>query len=254
MSAATQDVQIASDAQRGTHWQQRMVSLHSCDALEWLRKCPAAMFDAVISDPPFAGAGGISHGKTSRPDYQFFEYWFTDIARELIRVAKPDARIFLWCDWRTATIYDKAFQNACAAYDNWWVSQLLIHERGHWGMGRPFRNAVDYIAVIRGKNTEWGDRIPKNQTNWFSDYHYFGKHEHHPAEKSVAVAKRLVQWATDPGMKVLDPFAGGGTTGVACNELGRECVMVESNERFVQAIRARMEANKEAHQPSLGEV
>jgi site-specific DNA-methyltransferase (adenine-specific) len=42
----------------------------------------------------------------------------------------------------------------------------------------------------------------------------FGKH---PTQKPVDLLTRIVKASTKPGDIVLDPFNGGGTTGVACN-------------------------------------
>lgn len=42
------------------------------------------------------------------------------------------------------------------------------------------------------------------------------------------------------GDRVLDPFLGSGTTGVVCNELGRDCTGVELNEEFAELARSRL--------------
>jgi site-specific DNA-methyltransferase (cytosine-N4-specific) len=39
---------------------------------------------------------------------------------------------------------------------------------------------------------------------------------------------------------VLDPFFGSGTTGVVCNELGRQCTGVELNEDYAELARKRL--------------
>ena len=52
-----------------------------------------------------------------------------------------------------------------------------------------------------------------------------GQH-HHPTQKPVA----LMQWClgfVQSARTILDPFAGSGTTGVACVELGRKFVGIE---------------------------
>jgi hypothetical protein len=39
--------------------------------------------------------------------------------------------------------------------------------------------------------------------------------------------------------KVLDPFAGSGTTGMVALELGRKAVLIELNPKYVELIRQR---------------
>ena len=49
--------------------------------------------------------------------------------------------------------------------------------------------------------------------------------------------RELVRWlvrlVTPPGGLVLDPFLGSGTAIIACEELGRACVALELEPRFV---------------------
>ena len=45
---------------------------------------------------------------------------------------------------------------------------------------------------------------------------------------------------TDEGETVLDPFAGSGTTGRACKDLGRKCILIEREEKYCDVIIRRM--------------
>jgi len=210
------------------------------DCLDLLPKIPDGSIDAVVTDPPFAITGGLSNGMTSRNDTQFFEHWFADVARELIRVTKPEGCMFLWCDWRTVNVLDRAFARASERYVPWWVSQVIVHNRKMIGMGSPFRNQCDWIAVVRGQKTDWGGRIPNTTPNVFDEYSYYGKHDNHPAEKTETAARRLVEWATVEGEIVLDPFCGSGTTCVAAREARRRWIGIEREEEHVATSKKRL--------------
>lgn len=57
----------------------------------------------------------------------------------------------------------------------------------------------------------------------------------HPTQKPLA----LMTWCLGlvPEAKtVLDPFAGSGTTGRACKDMGRRCVLIEREERYCREI------------------
>lgn len=60
----------------------------------------------------------------------------------------------------------------------------------------------------------------------------------HPHEKPVALMQRLIE-KCPPGV-IVDPFAGSGTTGRACKDLGRKCVMIELEERYAEIAARRM--------------
>jgi DNA modification methylase len=117
---------------------------------------------------------------------------------------------------------------------------MLYHHRQMPGMGKPFRNSVDTIAYVRGPKSS-GSRIPNTTLNWISDYWYYGKHANHPAEKSVNVARQLVEWCSDPGDVILDPFAGGGTSLIAAKQSGRKAIGIEMEERFCEVIVKRLQ-------------
>lgn len=48
------------------------VTLYCADCLDVLREMPNGCADALVTDPPFAFAGGLSNGITSVADDQFF--------------------------------------------------------------------------------------------------------------------------------------------------------------------------------------
>lgn len=62
----------------------------------------------------------------------------------------------------------------------------------------------------------------------------------HPTIKPVDLMRWLVRLITPPGGTVLDPFAGSGTTGMACMAEGIDCILVEREAEYVADIKARL--------------
>jgi DNA modification methylase len=62
----------------------------------------------------------------------------------------------------------------------------------------------------------------------------------HPTVKPIALMRWLVRLVTPPGGLVLDPFAGSGTTGIACALEGLSFIGVEREADYVAIARARM--------------
>ena len=62
----------------------------------------------------------------------------------------------------------------------------------------------------------------------------------HPTQKPLAVIERMLLASCPRGGLVLDPFAGSGTTAVACARNGRRYVGFEVNAGYVATARARL--------------
>lgn len=77
--------------------------------------------------------------------------------------------------------------------------------------------------------------------NWFT-WEKDGKDipKIHPAQKPVALLKRLIEIFTDEGDVVIDPCFGSGATGRACIETGRQFYGFEINKEFYRKAKEQM--------------
>jgi DNA modification methylase len=64
----------------------------------------------------------------------------------------------------------------------------------------------------------------------------------HPTMKPVELVERAVRNSSKPGDVVLDPFAGSGTTLIACHKAGRWACVMELEPRYCDVIVRRWEA------------
>lgn len=67
-----------------------------------------------------------------------------------------------------------------------------------------------------------------------------GEGNNHPTVKPVALMEWLVTLVTPQGGVVLDPFAGSGTTLVACERLGFDSIGIEREAEYVEIIKRRL--------------
>ena len=62
----------------------------------------------------------------------------------------------------------------------------------------------------------------------------------HPTQKPVFLIQKLIELITNPGDLILDPFAGSGTTALACKELNRNYICIEKEREYVDIIHQRL--------------
>ena len=67
----------------------------------------------------------------------------------------------------------------------------------------------------------------------------FGRH---PTQKPLAIMKKLIEYTTDEGDVVLDPFMGSGSTCVACTMMHRQSIGIEINEQYYDIATKRVQS------------
>ena len=70
--------------------------------------------------------------------------------------------------------------------------------------------------------------------------------QHHKWEKDVPGFAQLIEWFTDPGELVIDPFSGGGTTGEAALQTNRQFFGADIDPACVDTAARRLNALKAA--------
>ena len=83
----------------------------------------------------------------------------------------------------------------------------------------------------------------KSCTDLWDDIHSLGQGAEkrlYPTAKPVKLLERLINISTDPNDNVLDPMCGSGTTGKACLNTQRKCVLNDSNPESVKIVYERL--------------
>ena len=63
----------------------------------------------------------------------------------------------------------------------------------------------------------------------------------YPTAKPVKLLERLIEISTDKEDVVLDPMCGSGTTGSACVNLERKCLLNDANREVVEIVKYRFQ-------------
>lgn len=68
-----------------------------------------------------------------------------------------------------------------------------------------------------------------------------GRVNEHPTQKPISLMTELVSLFSDPNQIILDPFMGSGSTGVACHNMARNFIGVESDQKYFDIACRRIE-------------
>jgi site-specific DNA-methyltransferase (adenine-specific) len=66
----------------------------------------------------------------------------------------------------------------------------------------------------------------------------------YPTQKPVGVLRRIIMASSNSGDVVMDFFAGSGTTGEVCLELGRSFILVDNNPQAIEVMKRRFSNKK----------
>ena len=217
------------------------------DAPRIIRSFRPGVFDAVITDPPYASGGwkpseknrttNQKYSSMSRenalPDFdgdqkdqRSWTNWMAQWLSDVRRVCKEGAPICLFIDWRQLPSLTDALQ---------WAGWIW---RG--------------VAV-------WDKLTSRPQKGRFrqqSEFIVWGSNSAMPVNRPVGCLPGVFRYANphivkicEPGGRILDPFAGSGTTVLAAVREGYEAVGIELNDAYFKLgsdrVRFTLEAESE---------
>jgi site-specific DNA-methyltransferase (adenine-specific) len=76
-----------------------------------------------------------------------------------------------------------------------------------------------------------------------------GEFNSHKTVKPIGLCEYLIRLCTREGHRVLDPFAGSGTTLVAAKQAGRDYLGIELNREYIEIIERRLVESQRHQQP-----
>jgi DNA modification methylase len=244
--------------------------VYNMDCLEGMKGIPDGTVDMVLTSPPY----------DNLRTYKGYSFDYGAVARELYRVVKPGG-VVVWVvadatvngsetgtSWMQAlyfkslgfNIHDTMLYHKInyvplthRRYEQCW-EYMFCFSKGAPKVFNPIRVACKTAGGKAGKFYQTADAQETTEAhstkrtgedkiapNIFS-YTVGSEKTGHPAVYPLALAVDQIQTWTNPGDVVLDPFFGSGTTGVACQQLGRNYIGLEISPEYCELARTRIAA------------
>ena len=119
-----------------------------------------------------------------------------------------------------------------------YYSQMLI-----WIKNQPVMSRKDYLSQYELIAYGWFGRhkLERSKSKNVIYYPKPNRSKLHPTQKPIGLLRRIILDNTKIGDIVYDPFLGSGSIAIACHHLGRKCIGIELDEKYVKTIITRLE-------------
>jgi site-specific DNA-methyltransferase (adenine-specific) len=224
------------------------------DNLQFLRQIPSDSFPLIVIDPPYGvGKTFCSHSGSFDDKLKHNQYidWLQPRLIEAYRVLSSSGSFFIFGDQREIHYVKVALDSIFGresfineiiwSYDYGGRSKTkwsAKHDTILWYAKNPKKYTFNYEAIDRipylapglvGKEKAAIGKTPT--TVWWNTIVPTNGKERvgYPTQKPLAILNRIIRVHSNPNDKILDFFAGSGTTGVAALLNNRRVALVDSN-------------------------
>lgn len=224
---------------------------------EVLPYLPDGFVDLLIADPPYnrrKDFNGSAFQPTSSQEYQT---WLATWISHLPRLLKPNASIYICCDWQSSNaIYEVFSQYFQVRNRITWEREKGRGAKRNWKnasediwfgtVGDDYTFNLEAVKLQRrvrapyrdsaGNPKDWqattqGNFRATHPSNLWTDisvpFWSMPENTDHPTQKPEKLIAKLILASTHPGDVVFDPFLGSGTTSVVAKKLGRRYLGIE---------------------------
>jgi len=236
------------------------------DCLEVMKKMPSESIDLIITDPPFNI--GKDYGGVYEDKKEFDEYieWCKKWLLECIRLLKNSGSLYLfnypennayllpflkehllfkrWMTWHYPTNTGHSKSNFTRTQHSiLFFTKTKNHKFNRKDVAEPYKNPTDKRIQERLKNGSNG-RAPYDVFHFNLVKNVSKDKTSHPCQIPVPLLKIFIKASSDKGDWVFDPFAGSFSTCAAAKELGRNCIGIDINPKYVEIGKKRLDKIK----------
>jgi site-specific DNA-methyltransferase (adenine-specific) len=207
------------------------------DSVEILPTLDENSFDLLLSDPPYGmdfKSGWNNKEKIANDKIQDTTILFENVLKESVPLLKDDAHFYLFGNIN----FIGKIRPIIEKYLN--LKNILIWDRRVIGMGDLKSYGNSYDIIYFGYNKVWKDLNGTRDRDLLSYSRIDPAKNIHPTEKPLDILEYLIKKSSNENDKVLEPFAGGGSTLVACKNTNRQATGIEIEEQYVKLINTRI--------------
>lgn len=226
------------------------MNIYNVDCVEfmktiWLDKFKGKV-DLVIADPPYNISRDNNFdtlGNRQWMNFGWWDIWFNQVEwiRHLRPLLKENANVIIFNDYKN--FWDIIW--VCNE-NNISIKRCLVLNKSNpapFNRDRLFVNDVEFalwwVYNSKGKPAKWIFNRKNPIEKCVIDTKVQSS-KLHPTMKDIKVIKHLIELLSNEGDLVFDPFMWSWTTALACEELNRNWVGCEIDEKYIGVINERL--------------
>jgi DNA modification methylase len=207
------------------------------DSIETLPNLQKNSFDLLLSDPPYGmdfKSGWNDKEKIANDKIEDTITLFEDVLKECVPLLKDDAHFYLFGN----IDFLPEIKPIIEKYLN--LKNILIWDRKVIGMGDLKTYGFSYDIVYFGYNKKWKDLNGTRDRDILQFNRVTPAANIHPTEKPIDLLEYLIKKSTKENDNILDPFAGGGSTLLACKNTNRRATGIEIEEKYYNLVKSKI--------------
>ena len=165
--------------------------------------------------------------------FKFNEIKFSEWLPEIYRVLKQNTHCYIMINPRNLKDLQDEAEKVGFVFQ-----QLLVWDKGNQTPNKYYLNAYELILMLRKGKAK---NIINMGTKNILRVPNIIRTKQHPTEKPSKLMEILIENSCLPGDKVLGPFMGVGSTGVACVNTNRNFIGIEIDEKYFNIAKEKLE-------------
>lgn len=185
----------------------------------WSAVIAKARLDWMITDPPYSTGKALSSNSEGKVNTRNFGALLRAVLERLGKLKG----VYIHTDWRNWAALEELLGAKALG-----MRAMIAWDKGSPMLGRGWRSQHELVALATHGSVKWIEKHCHGNVVQCSR----SGNLHHPLEKPLELERKLLEVA-QAARVVADPFAGSGTTAVACECEGRDSWSAELDPTYV---------------------
>ena len=237
------------------YYQNEYVTLYKGDCLQILPQLDVKV-DCVITDPPYLlqQKGGYRQKndfdlrmKSRREQIKFISRGYDLSVYEKIKWNNNIVNMLIFCSNRQISQTMRYFEQ------RGYSVTLLVWQKSNCPpiSNLTYMSDLQFIVYVRSHGAYFNNKEDIRLRRKLKIHSICSCNRLHPTQKPLNLIEEYIRLHSKENDIILDCFSGSGTTGIACMNTNRKCILIQKQQKYCQITVKRLQEMQKEKQESL---